>query len=48
MDVTHGEAALSVILERSGQTGLVLSPIATYPDEAVLEILTAARGLLDC
>ncbi len=48
VDVTHGEAAWSAILERSGHTGLVLSPIATYPDEAVLEIVTAACGLLDC
>ena len=48
VDVAHGEAAWSAILERSGHTGLVLSPIANYPDEAVLEILTAACGLLDC
>ena len=48
VEVNHGSAAWETILENAGHPGLVLSPIATYPDEAVVELLTAGCELLGC
>ena len=44
----HGAEAWSLILERGGYSGLVVSPIQTYPDKAVVELLGCACELLDC
>lgn len=48
VDVHHGPEAWSLILERGGYPDLVVSPIQTYPDPAVVELLGAACELLDC
>lgn len=48
VEVHHGAEAWSLILERGGYPGLVVSPIQTYPDKAVVELLGCACELLDC
>ena len=48
VDVHHGGEAWNVILERGGYPDLVVSPIQTYPDKAVVELLGSACELLDC
>jgi len=47
VDVHHGDAAWQEILERSGNSGLQLSPVGDYPDTAVIGMLEAACELLD-
>ena len=48
VEVHHGPEAWSLILERGGYPGLVVSPIQTYPDKAVVELLGCACEILDC
>ena len=46
VDTNHGPEAWNAILEHAGHEGLVLSPIGTYPDEAVFALLGAGCELL--
>lgn len=46
VDTNHGPEAWDAILEHAGYPGLVLSPIGTYPDEAVFALLGAGCELL--
>ena len=46
VDTNHGSEAWDAILEHAGYSGLVLSPIGTYPDEAVFALLGAGCELL--
>lgn len=46
VDTNHGPEAWDAILEHAGHPGLVLSPIGTYPDEAVFALLGAGCELL--
>ncbi|MDA7906885.1 protein kinase [Rhodopirellula sp.] len=46
VDTNHGPEAWDAILEQAGHKGLVLSPIGTYPDEAVFALLGAGCELL--
>ena len=48
VEVHHGTEAWNLILERGGYEGLVVSPIQTYPDKAVVELLGCSCELLDC
>lgn len=45
-DANHGPEAWDAILEHAGYSGLVLSPIGTYLDEAVFALLGAGCELL--
>ena len=46
VETNHGPEAWDAILEHAGHKGLVLSPIGTYPDEAVFALLGAGCELL--
>ena len=46
VETNHGSEAWDAILEQAGYPGLVLSPIGTYPDEAVFALLGAGCELL--
>ena len=46
MDTNHGPEAWDAILEHAGHVGLVLSPIGTYPDDAVFGLLGSGSELL--
>ena len=46
VDTNHGPEAWDAILKQAGYEGLVLSPIGTYPDEAVFALLGAGCELL--
>jgi len=47
VDTNHGAEAWDAILNQAGYEGLVLSPIGTYPDEAVFALLGAGCELLE-
>ena len=46
VDTNYGSETWDSILQHAGHEGLVLSPIQTYPDEAVFALLGAACELL--
>ena len=46
VETNHGSEAWEAMLEHAGYKGLVLSPIGTYPDEAVFALLGAGCELL--
>jgi len=46
VETNHGPEAWDAMLEHAGHSGLVLSPIGTYPDEAVFSLLGAGCELL--
>lgn len=46
VETNHGPEAWEAMLEHAGHKGLVLSPIGTYPDEAVFALIGAGCELL--